>query len=134
MKPSGVRQLAPHFTSHQMTPLVFNSSLLSRETFVYAYKDRFLDIFTWPHFFLHTVYMLIRSNMVTLVIYIYMYNNDYTHEIPVYCVYLLHFNNVQNIPDELVFGPAELCPYCVWLCLNGAVYFLLDISPWGKIP
>ena len=34
----------------------------------------------------------------------YMYNNDYTQERCVYFVCLLHFNNVPDILDKLVFG------------------------------
>ena len=45
--PSGVKQLAQVFhlfhTSHQIRPLVLNSYFLEKQTFVYAYKNSFLD-------------------------------------------------------------------------------------------
>ena len=33
---------------------------------------------------------------------IYIYIIDYIHKICVYCVCLLHFNNVPNIPDQFL--------------------------------
>lgn len=42
-----------------------------------------------------------------------MCNNDYTHEIRVYCVRLLHFNNVRNILVELALSGLD-----TWLSLE----------------
>ena len=60
-----------------------------------------------------TVFITKRYNFIFMHGYcqvtLVMYNNNYIHKmcllyVCVYCVCSLHFNNIPNIPDDLVFG------------------------------
>ena len=56
------------------------------------------------------VFIKKRHNFIFMhgyCLFIYTYNN-YIHEICGYCMCFLHFNNVPNIPDKLVFGPSGI--------------------------